>query len=34
VLALIERAQPLPALPAEITAAQLELVVPVQFSMR
>jgi protein TonB len=34
VLALIERAQPLPVFPAEITAAQLELVVPVQFSMR
>jgi protein TonB len=34
VLDLIQRAQPLPALPPEIVQAQLELVVPVQFSLR
>jgi protein TonB len=34
VLGLVQRAQPLPALPPEIAAAQLELVVPVQFSLR
>jgi protein TonB len=34
VLDLIQRAQPLPALPPEVVQAQLELVVPVQFSLR
>jgi protein TonB len=34
VLAMIRRAQPLPALPPEITAGQLELVVAIKFSLR
>jgi len=34
VLAMIERAQPLPAMPASLEKEQLELVVPVQFFMR
>ncbi len=33
VLAMIERAQPLPALPAEVTEASIEIVVPVQFTL-
>jgi protein TonB len=33
-LALIERAQPLPAPPAEIAQDKLELVVPLQFRLR
>ena len=34
VLAMIERAQPLPPLPAEVTEAVVEIVVPVQFALR
>lgn len=34
VLAMIERAQPLPALPAEMSEAVVEIVVPVQFALR
>lgn len=34
VLAMIARAQPLPALPAEMTDAVVEIVVPVQFTLR
>ncbi len=34
VLAMIERAQPLPPLPAEISDAVVEIVVPVQFTLR
>jgi len=34
VLALIKRADPLPPFPSEITQEQLELVIPVQFSLR
>jgi protein TonB len=34
VLAMIQRAQPLPALPAEVTDSVVEIVVPVQFTLR
>jgi protein TonB len=34
VLAMIRRAEPLPAFPPEMTQAQLELVVPIRFSLR
>ena len=34
VLALIQRAQPLPAPPAEVLGARIELTVPIQFSLR
>jgi protein TonB len=34
VLAMIQRAAPLPAFPPEMTQAQLELVVPIRFSLR
>ena len=34
VLALIQRAQPLPPIPASIPSATLEVVVPVKFSLR
>jgi protein TonB len=34
VLALIRRAEPLPSFPAELTQQQLELVLPVPFSLR
>lgn len=33
-LALVERAQPLPAFPASMTEAQLDLTVPIRFSLR
>jgi len=34
VLAMVERAQPLPAFPASMTEAQLNLTVPIHFSLR
>jgi periplasmic protein TonB len=34
VLALVERAQPMPAFPASMTEAQLDLTVPIRFSLR
>jgi periplasmic protein TonB len=34
VLALVERAQPMPAFPASMTQAQLDLTVPIRFSLR
>jgi periplasmic protein TonB len=34
VMALIRRAEPLPAFPAEMTQSQLELIVPIRFSLR
>jgi protein TonB len=34
VLAMIKRAQPLPALPPEVTDSEVEIVVPVQFTLR
>jgi periplasmic protein TonB len=34
VLALVERAQPLPAFPPSMTAARLDLTVPIRFSLR
>jgi protein TonB len=34
VLALIQRAQPLPALPAEVPGATVQLVVPIAFTVR
>ena len=33
-LALIKRAEPLPAMPSSMTQAQLELVVPIRFNLR
>jgi periplasmic protein TonB len=34
VLAMVERAQPMPAFPASMTEAQLDLTVPIRFSLR
>jgi len=34
VVALIQRAQPLPAPPSELSGARFELVAPVEFSLR
>jgi protein TonB len=34
VMAMIERAQPLPAFPDSMTESQIDLMVPVQFSLR
>ena len=34
VLALVQRAQPMPAFPASMTAARLDLTVPIRFSLR
>jgi protein TonB len=34
VMALVERAQPMPAFPASMTEAQLDLTVPIRFSLR
>lgn len=34
VLALVERAQPMPAFPPSMTEAQLDLIVPIRFSLR